>query len=112
MQTAGLPVLVRQGSTHGQSVFTTTREKDKARARRFKDELEIGLARSAGQKCHAATFREAAALYLEFRRPHRSFELGIGRLCAVIGDRLLVDVRQRDLGRVDSFNPKPCGCNA
>jgi hypothetical protein len=28
--------------------------------------------------------------------------LGIGRLCAVIGDRLLVDIRQRDL--VDAAN--------
>jgi integrase len=36
-------------------------------------------------------------LYLEFRHPHRSYELSIERLCAIMGDRLLAEIRQCDL---------------
>jgi integrase len=99
----GSPFWYVRGTTHGQSVYASTKEKDKSAARRFKDALEIRLARSAGQKCHAATFREAAALYLE-AKPHSrdSWRVNIERLCSVIGDRLLVDIRQHVL--VDAAN--------
>jgi integrase len=87
---------------HGQGIYASTKEKDKAAARRFKDALEIRLARSSGQ-CHGATFREAAGLYQE-ARPHVTPQWlrNIERLCTVIGDRLLTEIRQAVL--VDAAN--------
>jgi hypothetical protein len=99
----GSPFWYVRGTVHGQSVFATTKEKDKGAARRFARELEIRLARAAGQKCRAATFQDGAALYLE-AKPHRrdSWRANIERVCSVIGDRLLVDIRQHVL--VDAAN--------
>ena len=74
-----------RGTVHGQSVYASTNEKDKARARRFKDALEIRFARSAGQKCDTVTFREAASIYLE-ARPHATAQwvANIDRLCGIM----------------------------
>lgn len=99
----GSPFWYVRGTVHGQSVYASTKEKDKASARRFKDALEIRLARSAGQKCDAAPFREAAGLYLEARRHVApQWRINIERLCGFIGDCLLADVRQAVL--VDAAN--------
>jgi integrase/recombinase XerD len=89
----GSPFWYVRGTVHGQCVYASTKEKDKASARRFKDALEIRLARSAGQKCDGITFREAAALYLEAWPPSPQWRADIARLCAVIGDRPLVDIK-------------------
>jgi hypothetical protein len=59
----GSPFWYVRGTVHGQSVYASTKETDKASARRFKDALEIRLARSAGQKCDTVTFRHAAGLW-------------------------------------------------
>ena len=86
-----------RGTFAGRAVYASTKEQDKADARRFKDALEVELARSAGQKCHAATFRDAAEIYLEARQLGEDDRLRVDRLCAVIGDRLLTDIRQHVL---------------
>jgi hypothetical protein len=83
-----------RGRLHGRTIYASTKATDKSDARRFKAELEVRLAQSAGRKCHAATFKEAVALYVEARRPQKYDLLAIERLCAVIGDRLLTDIRQ------------------
>ena len=104
----GSPYFYVRGTVHGQSVYASTKETDKASARRFKDALEIRIARSAGQKCDALTFREATALYLEFRRPQKTNQ--IDRLCTVIGDRLLTNIRSAAL--VDAASALYPGCTA
>jgi integrase len=108
----GSPYWYVRGTIGGQTIYASTKETDKADARRFKEALEIKIAQSAGRKCSATTFREAAALYLEFRHPHRSYELSIGRLCAVLGDRLLVDIRQRDLADAANFLYPQCAASS
>jgi integrase len=92
-----------RGTVAGRAVYASTKERNKADARWVARALEIKLARSAGQKCHAATFQDAASLYLE-AKPHSGdpWRSNIERLCAVIGDRLLVDIRQHVL--VDATN--------
>jgi integrase len=98
----GSPYYYIRGTLHGRSIYASTKERDKAGARRFKTALEIKLAQSTDRKCNAATFQEAAALYLEFRRPQKYDWVAIERLCAVIGGRLLADIRQHVL--VDAAN--------
>jgi integrase len=93
----GSPYWYVRGTVYGQSVYASTKETDKASARRFKDALEVRLARASGEKCHVATFREAAALYLEARPPSPQWQADIMRLCAVIGDRPLVDIKHHIL---------------
>lgn len=99
----GSPFWYIRGTFAGRTVYASTKERDKADARRFKESLEVEFARSAGQKCHAATFQDAARLYLE-AKPHSrgSWRANVERLCAVIGDRLLIDIRQHVL--VDAAN--------
>jgi integrase len=99
----GSPFWYVRGTFAGRAVYASTKAKDKGDARRFARALEVELARSAGQKCHAATFQDAAALYLE-AKPHsrEPWRANIERLCGVIGDRLLVDIRQHVL--VDAAN--------
>lgn len=91
------PYWLVRGTLHGQSIHASTKTRDKASARRFKNELEFRLAQSAGRKHRAATFQEGAALYLEFRRPREMECVSVARLCAVIGNHLLADVRQHVL---------------
>jgi integrase len=98
----GSPYYYIRGTLHGRSIHASTKKRDKGDARRFKTEFERMLAQSAGRKCNAATFQEAASLYIEFRRPQKYDWVAIERLCAVIGGRLLADIRQHVL--VDAAN--------
>jgi integrase len=98
----GSPYWYIRRTLPGRAVYASTKERDKADARRFKAELEIRIARAAGQKCHAATFEEAADLYIKARQPRKAWLVNIKRLSAVIGDRLLADIRQHML--VDAAN--------
>jgi integrase len=91
---SGSPYWYVRGTLHGRTIYASTKARDKADARRFKADLEIKIAPSAGRKCYVTTFREAAALYLAFRHPQKYDLVAIERLCAVIGDRLLADMRQ------------------
>jgi hypothetical protein len=50
-----------------------------------------------GSHCYGITFREAATLYLEARPPSPQWRADIARLCAVIGDRPLVDIKHHVL---------------
>ena len=104
----GSPYWYIRGTLHGRPIYAFTKKRDKGDARRFKAELEIKIAQSAGRKCHAATFEEAAALYLEARRSTPQWRVNIERLCAVIGDRLLTDIRQHVL--VDAANALYLNC--
>jgi integrase len=98
----GSPYWYIRGTLHRRYIYASTKARDKADARRFKTALEIKITQSAGRKCNAATFQEAAALYVEFRRPQKYDWLAIERLCAVIGGRLLADIHQYVL--VDAAN--------
>src|SRR6185437_10652761 len=71
-------------------------------ARRFKDQLEDRLARDSGLQRHDLTFRRAADLYIEYRRPSRADEKFLQRICALIGDRFIGDIRQHLL--IDTAN--------
>jgi hypothetical protein len=104
----GSPYFYVRGTVHGQGVYASTKETDKASARRFQDALEIRLARSAGQKCDGVTFREAAALYLEAHPPSPQWRADIMRLCAVIGDRPLVGIKHHVLVDVASMLHPDC----
>ncbi len=86
-----------RGTLYGRAVYASTKARDKAAAKRFKEQFELALAKSAGLKRPAATFREAAALYLDFRRPLKRDRGLIERLAAVLGDHMLGDVRQHVL---------------
>lgn len=86
-----------RGTINKRSICASTKTRDKAAARRFKNELELKLAQTSNRKSRPVTFREAAALYLEYRHPSRADRQHIERLCAVIGDYLLADVRQHVL---------------
>ena len=46
----GSPYWYIRGTCHGQAVYASTKTKNKADALRFKNELEIRIARSAGEK--------------------------------------------------------------
>jgi integrase len=112
----GSPFWYVRGTFAGRAVYASTKTKNKGAARRFKDSLEVELARSAGQKCHATTFQDAARLYLE-AKPHSGdpWRANIERLCAVIGDRLLVEIRQHVLVDVANAlypNCKPSSRNS
>jgi len=98
----GSPFWYIRGTFAGQTINATTKKRDKGDARRFARAFETKLARSADQKCHAATFQDATALYLEAHCAAPQWRANIERLCAVIGDRLLTDIRQYVL--VDAAN--------
>jgi integrase/recombinase XerD len=91
----GSPFWYVRGSYCGHHIYASTKTSDKASARRLKEALEIRLSR-AGQS-HALTFSEAATLYLEARPASPQWLADINRLCAVIGDRLLDDIKQHVL---------------
>jgi hypothetical protein len=95
VQRKGSPFWYVRGTFGGHSIYTSTKERDKASARRFKEALEIRLAR-AGQS-HSLSFAEAANLYLAARTASPQWLADIKRLCAVIGDRLLDDIKQHVL---------------
>jgi integrase len=87
-----------RGTVRGRAVYASTKETDKASARRFKDALETRLARLDGEQRAPVTFREAAELYLE-ARPHVTsrWQQNIARLNGVIGNFFLADIRQHVL---------------
>jgi len=102
-QRPGSPYWYIRGEYLGQSIYASTKARDKADARRFKTDLELKIAQSAGRKRGAATFKEAAALYLEAKPGvARQWRVSINKLCDVIGDRFLADIRQFVL--VDAAN--------
>jgi integrase len=87
-----------RGTLYGRTICASTKARDKAAAKRFKEQFELKLASSVSLKRPAATFREAASLYLDFRRPTlRRDHVIIERLAAVLGERLLSDIRQHIL---------------
>jgi integrase len=106
----GSPYFYVRGTVQGQGVYASTKEKDKAGARRFKDALKIRLARSSGEKCYAITFREAADLYLEARPPSPQWQADITRLHTVIGDRPLIEIKHHVL--VDAASTLYPDCQA
>ena len=79
------------------AIDASTKTSNKADAQRFKTDLEVKIAQSAGRKHSVATFAEAADLYLEFRRPKKADRGFIERLCAVIGEQPLAEIRQHIL---------------
>jgi hypothetical protein len=87
-----------RGTYCGVAIDASTKTPNKADAQRFKAELEIKIALSAGQKRGAATFQEAAALYVESKPQIAAHWLAnINRLVSVIGDRMLANIRQHVL---------------
>ena len=94
-----------RGTFRGRPVYASTKERDKASARRFKEALETKLARLDGAERPAATFAEAAEIYMRTKTDMSlHWRLDIERLCATIGEfpweirpHILVDAANRIL---------------
>ena len=89
-----------RGTFAGRTYDASTKARDKATARKFKERFELEVAKSDALKRAPATFGQAAALYLDYRRPRKAWRKSIDRLTAILGDTLLSDIRQHDLVRV------------
>jgi integrase len=87
-----------RGTFRGRAVYASTHEKDKAGAKRFRDALETKIARLDGeQQCAPISFQEAAEMYLNARPPSPQWKADIARLCAVIGDRPITEIKHHVL---------------
>lgn len=84
-----------RGKFDGVNVFVSTKTENEEAARLAKVEFESGLcSTSRGSEGAAATFQEAADLYLEFRDPSKPQRESVKKLCKLLGPRLLTDLRQ------------------
>ena len=92
-----------RGTFRGRSIYTSAKTTDKADARRFKEAVETWLARLDGNERPAASFAQAAEIYLRTKSDMRpQWRLDIERLCAAIGDLPLGEIHQHIL--VDAAN--------
>ncbi|MGO9236656.1 MAG: tyrosine-type recombinase/integrase [Methylocella sp.] len=92
-----------RGTIRGRTVYASTKERDKASARRFREALETRLARLDGDERPAASFAQAAEIYVRTRTDMSlHWRLDIERLCAAIGELPLGEIRQHVL--VDAAN--------
>jgi integrase len=92
-----------RGTFRGRAVYASTKERDKASARRFKEAFETRLARLDDDERPAASFAQAAEIYLRTRTDMSlHWRLDIERLCAAIGELPLGDIHQHVL--VDAAN--------
>lgn len=83
-----------RGTYRGRPVFASTKETDKAAGERFKDELEVRIARDDSVKCASATFGQATELYLEYRDAPKKDRDALKRIVGMIGTAQLGEIRQ------------------
>jgi len=86
-----------RGTIYGRSIYASTKARDKKTAQRFKEQFELGLAKKDGEKHAPATFRIAAEMYANYRKPKQWDKACLDRLVAAIGDYQLSDIRQHIL---------------
>jgi integrase len=89
-----------RGTLYGRTIDASTKARDQKTAQKFKERLELSLARDEQQKASPATFAIAAELYLKFRKPSKQDTQFIGRLVGQIGGLRLSDIRQTTLVEV------------
>lgn len=86
-----------RGKIYGRTIEASSKARDKKAAQRFKERLELELAKADQQKRSPATFQVAAEQYEAYRKPAKQ-ELGwIRNLVNAIGDVNLSDIRQHTL---------------
>jgi len=97
-QRRGNPFFLLRGSVGGRELEVSTKTADRKAARRFKAEFERALAqdRLPGPG-ETLSFARAAELYIDWRDPSRADRRRLARLGAVIGRRMVADIRQVDL---------------
>lgn len=86
-----------RGTIYGRVIDASTKARDKKGAQKFKERLEVELAKRKAEGRNAATFTTAARLYSEYRRPSMRDQVWIDRLVGMIGDVELHDLRQHML---------------
>jgi integrase len=91
------PFYTVRGTFAGRTVDASTKTRDAKSAERFKARLEVTIAKQEAENRSPITFRGAAALYLDFRRPKKADRQYIERLMVIIGDTELADIRQHTL---------------
>lgn len=91
------PYFYVRGTVRGRSIDASTKETNKKAAERFKERLEVTLAKQDAEGRTAATFRVAAELYSGFRKPSKRDQAWIERLVSVLGETELHDIRQHML---------------
>lgn len=91
-----------RGTLYGRTIDASTKARDKKTAQRFKEQFELRLAKADAEKSTPATFRIAADMYKEFRKPKKADAGWIDRLVETIGDYRLSDIRQHTL--IDAAN--------
>ncbi len=103
---------IARGTINGQEYEISTHETDEGLAQKeaAKRELEI-LASDGPQRREDKTFRQAALMYLDFRKPTMANERHINRLLLELGPKKLAEVRQHHI--VAAANKLfPLGSNA
>lgn len=97
-QRRGNPFYLLRGSVDSRELEVSTKTADAKAARRFKAQLERALAqdRLPGPG-ETLSFARAAELYIDWRDPSHADRRRLARLGAVIGRRMVADIRQVDL---------------
>lgn len=91
-----------RGTLYGRTVDASTKARDKKTAQRFKEQFELRLAKADAEKSSPATFRVAAEMYRNYRKPKKQDAGWIDKLVGEIGDLRLSDIRQHTL--IDAAN--------
>lgn len=86
-----------RGTLYGRIVDASTKARDKAAAQRFKEQFELRLAKQDADKHAPATFRIAAEMYANYRKPKKWDKACIDRLVGALGEYQLSDIRQHVL---------------
>lgn len=91
------PYYYVRGTFAGRVIDASTKTRNAKSAERFKDRLEVEIAKQEAENRSPITFRGAAVLYLNFRQPKKADRQYIERLMLIIGDTELADIRQHVL---------------
>lgn len=86
-----------RGTVAGRSINASTKARDEAGALRFKEEFESRLKQAEADKHAPLTFGQAAKLYIAYRDPSRQDRRYIENLVAVLGNTMMVDLKQHML---------------
>lgn len=91
------PYYYVRGTYGGQSIDASTKAKNEKDARQFKNALERRLDQEKFEDRKPGTFKAAADLFKAFKSSDHRDTVWIGRICALIGDMDLADIRQSTL---------------
>lgn len=91
------PYFYVRGTHAGQFVDASTKATTEKDARRFKISLERQLEKERAEPRQEGTFQAAADLFIDFKRSVHRDKVWISRICALIGETQLADIRQSTL---------------